>query len=220
MKKFASILFSGSLVLSSLVLHGCASRPSSENNEPIPLLHQEQTKTILVVPPINASTSSEASNYYLTTIARPLSNHGYYVIPIEVTSQMLQEAGIIDGSQIKEIPQQKYRDLFGADAVLFVKITEWDTSYFLVAANVRVSLEFELISTKSNEILWNYKDSVIVDTSGGNGDLLSMVISTAINTANTDYVPIAMQVNNSALRSMPLGPYRMQELTEESVVNK
>ena len=47
-----------------------------------------------------------------------------------------------------------------------------------------------------------------MDTSGDStGFILADIIKTAITTAMTDYIPIARQVNSTAVATMPYGKY-------------
>jgi len=64
---------------------------------------------------------------------------------------------------------QKFREYFDADAVLYVTILEWNTSYYVTGGNVSVKISCELKSTTTGEVLWFYNDVVIVNTSGNNG---------------------------------------------------
>ncbi|MCF7972160.1 MAG: DUF799 domain-containing protein [Methylococcaceae bacterium] len=43
-------------------------------------------------------------------------------------------AGIYDAELLKDIPLGKFREYFGADAVLFTTIKKWDLSYIVIAS--------------------------------------------------------------------------------------
>lgn len=174
-------------------------------------LYQEQPKSIAVLPPTNTSTAAEASLYYSTTIAKPLADRGYYVLPIEITQAMLHEAGVIDGAQLQDLAVAQLRSLLGADAALYVTIQEWNKSYAIIAGSLTVDLAFNLTSLKTGARLWQDRQRVTVDTSGDqSAGLVGALIATAIRTAMIDYVPIAEQVNANALRNLPIGPYHPQ----------
>lgn len=105
-------------------------------------------------------------------------------------------------------PASMFRDAFGADAVLYVTIDEWETNYVVLAANVTVGLSYVLRSTTTDEVLWSYKERQVVDTAGqSSGFLLVDIIKTAVTTAMTDYLPIAYRVNAAAVTTMPFGIY-------------
>mgnify|MGYP003384714590 CR=1 FL=1 len=70
---------------------------------------------------------------------------------MELVNLVLQNEGITDGSQLLVVDPTKLGEEFGVDAVMFVTIDEWGTSYFVVGGSVEVALKFSLLSTKSGE---------------------------------------------------------------------
>jgi len=195
----------------SLLLSACGPKMVTKG-EKFPLLYEEAPGAIVVLPPINQTTAANAKEYYSTTIQEPLSFTGYYVFPYEVTSDILKMEGIYDAELLTNIPLQKFREYFGADAVLFTTIRKWDMSYIVISSTLTVSVDCQLKSTHSDQVLWEYNGTVVVDLSGGNSGggiagLIAKAIVTAINTAVADYVPYARMANYQALNSMPYGKY-------------
>lgn len=192
-------------------LFGCATYITKE--EFAPQMYKEHPISILVLPPMNNSTAADAKEYYSTTVAEPLTNSGYYVFPMEIVNDVLQQEGLYDTETMLSVPVEKFREYFGADAVLYVTIEEWDTQYLITAGSVNVKAVCELKSTTSGETLWFYDDRISVNTSGSDGGaggwvgLLAKVVTTAIQTAATDYVPIAREVNKNIFKAMPFGKY-------------
>ncbi len=173
-----------------------------------PAVLSENTTSILVVPAINQSTSADAPDYYAATVLEPLANRGYYILPIEITTELLKQEGIQDGDQLTNVNPKKFHTLFGADAVLFVTIHEWNTSYYVIGGGVSVALEFKLVSTSSGQILWQRKDRVVQDTSGDSQHgLIGAIINTAIKTAMQDYIPVAQKANTLIVSKLPPGKY-------------
>jgi hypothetical protein len=207
MKKIAFILL-------SLVLVGCGTYVTKE--EFAPNMYKDHPQTIVVLPPMNKSTSAEAKEYYTTTIAEPLTQSGYYVYPLEVVNDVLKQEGLYDTETMLAVPPQKFREFFGADAVLYLTILEWNTSYMITSGSVTVKVAYELKSTSTGDVIWFYDDAVTVNTSGDSGNLggwaglLAKAITTAIKTAATDYVPIAKEANEKILLAIPFGKYHKQ----------
>jgi hypothetical protein len=85
-------------------------------------MYEETPLTILTLPPMNESTAAEAKQYYATTVQEVLSYWGYYVFPYEITSDILKMEGIDDAELIRSVPLAKFREYFGADAVLYATI--------------------------------------------------------------------------------------------------
>ncbi|MGE4259661.1 GNA1162 family protein [Shewanella sp.] len=196
------------LITTASLLTGCATPNYVTKQAAYPLMYQQHPLSILVVPAINHSTAADAPELYSTTIATPLAEAGYYVLPLPITNMLLQQQGVVDGEQLEKVDATKFQGLFGADAILFVTINQWDTNYYITGGNVTVGAAFRLVSTKDNEELWHYSQTIVYDTSGNSGGgLLAAIISTAISTATTDYVPIARTVNGIVVNTLPAGKY-------------
>lgn len=202
------------LALLLTVVSACAPKMVTKIDE-FPLMYEENPASILILPPINESTAADAKEYYSTTIQVPLAFAGYYTFPYPITTEILQMEGLYDTELLVNVPLIKFKEYFGADAVLFTTIKKWDLTYMVLAASLTVAVDCRLKSTTTDRILWEYTGSVVVDLSGGNsgGGLAGLIIQailTAANAAATDYVPYAQQVNYQALRSMPYGKYHPQ----------
>ena len=129
-------------------------------------------------------------------------------MPVEIVKDIFLKEGVVDSAMIKGMPTSIFRKNFGVDAVLFVTINAWDKNYAVIAGNVTVSMEYVMLSTDSNEIIWQYSATQVVDTTAqSSGFIIADLISTALTTATTDYVPIAKQVNYQAFAGLPHGKY-------------
>jgi hypothetical protein len=204
--------YSVCMTLTLAFLCGCAGPKMVTKGEKFPLMYEEAPRSILILPPMNESTAAEAKDYYSSTIEEPISYWGYYIFPYEVTTDILKMEGIYDTEVLKDTPLSKFREYFGADAVLFTTIKKWDLAYLVLASNLTVSIDAELKSTKSNQTLWKYNGTVVVDLSGGDtggglAGLIAKAIVTAISSAMADYVPYARQANYACLVSLPYGEY-------------
>ncbi len=209
------------MLLLSIVVSICGCAPKMTTKvKAYPLMYEEQPSSILILPPINESTAAEAKEYYSTTIEEPISYWGYYIFPYEVTSDLLKMEGIYDAELLKNIPLSKFREYFGADAVLFTTIKKWDLAYLVIAANLTVSIDCEIKSTKTDQTLWKYNGTVVVDLSGGNtgggiAGLIAKAIITAIQSAAADYVPHARTATVRALHSLPFGKYNARYMQDK-----
>jgi len=222
MKKYRLLFL---LVGAVFVISACGPKIITKK-EAFPGMYARKINSILVVPPINVTTAADASEYYSATIAEPASFTGYYIYPIEVVNAVFKKEGMADSALLLKAPPKKFREHFGADAVLFITITKWNTAYFVIGGNVQVGMEYRLVSTETGEVLWKYNENLVVDTSGGRGGgiagLVLKIVETAIKTATTDYVPIAHRVNVMALSTMPYGQYNEAYMKDQDakVVNE
>ncbi len=192
------------LLVLCLSAFGCAKMVTKQDR--FPEMYSEQPKTILVLPPMNETTAADAKAYYTTTIAEPLSFNGYYVFPVPIVEELMQQEGLYDTELIYGSSVHKFKEHFGADAVLFTKIKKWDLVYVVIGGSLTVGFESELRSTDSDRTLWKYNGQVVVDLSGGSGNIFVAIVATAINAMATDYVPYARMANYQTYSTMPVGP--------------
>ena len=193
------------------------------------MVYEENPLSILALPPINNSSAADAIGLYNTTIAYPVAHMGYYVLPIEVIDEMLKAEGIDNPALLVDTNPSVFRDYFGVDAVLFTTIDKWNTAYYLIGGHVRVAANFRLVSCKTGEELWRYKGDITIDTSRYPDEfsedpyiaLIELVIgffATAFATAEQDYVPIALKVNETALNTLPYGKYHGRFGTDQDTL--
>ena len=146
-----------SLTLILVMLTGCATAPTTTKRIAFPAMYSDNKPlSILIVPAINESTAADAGDLLNVTVAQPFANNGYYVMPVSIVSDIFKREGILEGTQVKGIPTSVFKNSFGADSVLFLTITEWDKKYAVLAGSVSVGIEYVLLSTETNEILWSY----------------------------------------------------------------
>ncbi len=187
-------------------LSGCAEMGTKQDAYPS-MYTDRKPVSMLIVPAINESTAADAGDLLNVTVTQPFSNHGYYVMPMPIVADIFRREGILEGTQVKGLPTSIFKKNFGADSVLFMTIESWDKNYAVLAGNVTVSIEYVLLSTETNEVLWSYDSTVVVDTSGSSGNIFADLISTAIATGIADYVPVAYQVHATASQALPFGKY-------------
>ena len=221
MSKKPSLINTGFMLLMILFITGCGPKMITKIDK-FPMMYEETPSSILILPPINESTAADAKDYYATTIQEPLSFCGYYVFPYEVTTEILKMEGLYDAELLKDVPLAKFREFFGTDAVLFTTIKKWNLSYAIIASTLTVSVDCELKSTKSDQVLWRYNGTVVVDLSGGNygggiAGLIAKAIASAVASAMADYVPHARVANYRALSSMPYGKYHGEYMKDREL---
>lgn len=208
-------------LLSASVLSGCVTPPKYVTKaEEFPGMYTEKPKSLLIMPPINLSTAADAKDYYATTIEIPMALQGFYIFPYQLTAEVLKQQGIYDSELVYDMPLGKFQEYFGADAVMFTKIQKWDTSYTVVASTLTVSIDAEIKSTKTSEVLWQYNGTVVVNLAGNNSGgglagLIANAIVTAINTAAADYTTYAKQANGRFAWTIPAGPYHPKHLKDQ-----
>ncbi len=190
------------LVTSSLM--GCVTQPKRD----LDAFYAHRPRSIVVVPVVNESPEVTASSVFITSITRPLAERGYYVFPVYLTDLILRDFGLVEAGHIHQLPPNRFFELFGADAVLFVTIKDWSTKYLVLASSVVVEMEYVLKDTKTGLVLWENKQPYV--QSSGGSDPITMVVSAAITALVTDYLPLARQANYMAFqppKGIPAGVY-------------
>jgi len=197
------------IVIAGYLISSCSGLPIQTKAEAYPAMYDDRKPlSVLVIPAINNSTAAEATDFFNVTITEPLSNVGYYTMPVEIVKDIFQKEGIVDSTMIKGLPTSIFKKNFGADAVLFVTINKWDKQYVVIAGNVSVSMDYVMLSTETSEVIWSYSATQTINTTAeSSGFIMLDILSTAITTATTDYVPIAKQVNYQAFTALPHGGY-------------
>lgn len=193
-------------------LFACTPMVTNTKAKAFEKLYEQRPLTVLALPPINTTTAPLAKEYVICTIPEPLTNAGYYLIPMITSNEILQKEGLYDTEVITPDLYPKLKELFNADAILITQIFKWNTSYYVIGGNVSVGITYTLISTSTGEELWKYSDVKTVDTTqrsqgGGMIGLAVALAATAATTASTDYVPIAKKVNDEIFSKLPAGKY-------------
>ena len=60
----------------------------------------------------------------------------------------------MNGEEMHGVSHQKLREIFGADAVLYLKVTEYGTSYQVINSDTRVAVSGELVDIRNGKLLW------------------------------------------------------------------
>ena len=174
-----------------------------------PLMYEEKPLSIAIMPPINKTTHVEAKDFFYTTLYLPLCEKGYYVYSPYLTMEMFQQESAYDAEMFIEGNLAPFKNVLGADAVMFTIIKDWRRNN--VGGALSVNIEYLLRSTKTGETLYTKEGDITVDTSvnGGGGGFGALVglIATAVNTAVTDKVVAGRKCNAFVLTDMPAGKY-------------
>ena len=177
--------------------------------EQYPKMYEEKPLSIAIMPPINKTTHVEAKDYFYTTMYLPLCEKGYYVYSPYLTMEMFQQESAYDAEMFIEGSLTPFKNILGADAVMFTIIKDWRRNN--IGGRLDVNIEYILRSTKTGETLYTKEGDITVDTSvngggGGFGALVGM-IATAVNTAVTDKVVAGRKCNAYVLTDLPVGKY-------------
>ncbi len=188
MKKALSILC---VLATAVLLTGCVAPYDYTNFRAHP------PKSLLVLTPLNESTDVRATYGYLSSVSRPLAEMGYYVYPVAVVDQFMKENGMPTAGEMQQIPLDKIRDIFGADAVLYLKIRNYGSKYRVITSTTMVSVEGKLVDVKTGTTLWEGKADVEQSSSSDDiiADLILAAVDQAINSSTDQAHNLGYQAN-------------------------
>lgn len=153
---------------------------------------ESRPASILVLPPLNDSPDVDAPYGMLAHATLPLAESGYYVFPVTLVAETFRQNGLDSPAEIHQLPPLKLHEIFGADAALYLKITEYGTSYKLLLSETRVTAEGRLLDLKSGQTLWEGRATASSDEgNNSNGGLLGALITQIIETLMDESYTIA-----------------------------
>jgi hypothetical protein len=188
----------------SLWLGGCAAPPKGDN---LAAFRAARPASILILPPLNESPEVIAPMSFLAQASQPLAEDGYYVMPVGVMVETFRQNGLTEAHDIHDVSRQKLRDIFGADAALYIRVTQYGSQYTVLRSEVRVSAQAHLVDLRSGQALWSGTATASNDEGGGNnsgglvGALITAVVKQVVNSISDSSHPVAGVAANRLLRS-------------------
>ncbi|MFK7996028.1 MAG: DUF799 domain-containing protein [Granulosicoccus sp.] len=168
------------LIAASTFIGACAST-SGPPEDPYALFRELMPRSILILPPINESVDLNASYSWLTTASRPVAEKGFYVFPVAVIDEFMKENGLPNPEDMHAAPLNKFGEIFGADAVMYVTIEEFGQKFELLQSVTRVTTRAELLDVKTGRVIWSdrlaYADT---NTNNSSGGLLGALVTAAV----------------------------------------
>ena len=139
-------------------------------------------KSILVLPPVNLSPDIRGSLTFLSTVTRPLSEAGYYVFPVAMVDATFKENGLQLADDIHDASLSKLQSIFGADAVLYITVEKFGSSYVVIDSQTVVSAKAKLVDARTGTLLWQGQASAS-DAEGrdNNNGLAGVLINSVIH---------------------------------------
>jgi hypothetical protein len=144
---------------------------------------QSRPTSLLVLPPVNETPDVKATYGMLSQMTLPLAEAGYYVVPVSLMDETFRQNGLTSPVDIQAVPTQRLREIFGADAAVFVKITRYGTSYAVISSQTTVTAEARVVDLKSGQLLWQGTASASsAESQGANqGGLVGLLVAAVVN---------------------------------------
>ena len=168
------------LVAPVLALAACASQVKPYDYA---AFKQAKPASLLVLPPVNESPDVTATGSVLAQTTLPLAEAGYYVLPVTLVDETLRQNGVSNPVDAQAVPPAKLRQVFGADAALYMTIKTYGSSYKVVASETAVALTAKLVDLRSGQLLWegSARASSAESNGGNQGGLVGMLVKAVVD---------------------------------------
>ena len=134
-----------------LALAGCATPPAPYDYS---AFQQAKPATLLVLPPLNESPEVNATPGVWSHATQPLAEAGYYVLPVALVDETFKQNGVQTAAEAHEVSPSKLREVFGADAAVYIKVLRYGTSYQVINSETRVDVEARIVDLRTGQMLW------------------------------------------------------------------
>lgn len=143
---------------------------------------QSRPRSILVLPPLNNSPDVNATYSVLSHVTYPLAESGYYVLPVTLVDETFRQNGLTAPGDIHAVAPAKLREIFGADAALYITVEKYGVTYMLFDSAAIVTASARLVDLKTGAMLWEGTATASNNEGGGNnsGGLAGMLIAAVI----------------------------------------
>lgn len=196
------------LLMLTIFISSCSVQNSVTRSTQYAKMYEETPIVLLVMPPINNTSNVEAKELLYTSISKPLTEAGYYVISPLLAMDILKAESAYDAELFVNAPLTTFQRYFGVDAVVFSEINEWTKK----GLGIQVSIRYFIKSVYTGEIMFDRSCDLYLDlsaNSGGGSALVALtdLVVSAINTAATDHIVAARKANYYIFRDIPRGKY-------------
>lgn len=138
-------------LLAPLLLGACATQPPKDYSA----FQRARPASILVLPPLNESPDIKATPAVWASVTQPLAEAGYYVVPVTLADETFKQNGVTSSHDAQQIPADKLRQFFGADAALYLSVGEYGTRYQVIVSDTAVQIRARLVDLRDGALLWD-----------------------------------------------------------------
>lgn len=156
------------------LLGGCVTPPAAYDYT---AFREARPVTLLVMPPLNDTPDVKATPGVWSHATRPLAEAGYYVLPVTLVDETLKQNGIQTAADAQEIPPPRLREVFGADAAVYIKVLRYGTRYLVLDSETRVEVEGRIVDLRDGRLLWSGKAfASSAEQSQGQGGIVALLV--------------------------------------------
>ncbi|AQV96290.1 hypothetical protein BJN34_20660 [Cupriavidus necator] len=202
------LLKTGLCLGAAVLFTGCA---TSSGHTDYSAYKASRPRSIVVLPPLNESPDVKATYGMLAQVSYPLAESGYYVLPVALVDETFRQNGLTAAGDMHAVAPGKLREIFGADAALYIKVTEYGAKYRLLSSDTVVAATGKLVDLRTGTTLWQGAASSANSSSGNAGGgivgaLIGAAIAQAVNsTVDTSYKVAGAASNKLLSAGQPNG---------------
>ena len=184
-----------------------------------PEMYKQKPLSVLIMPVINRTNNPVDADYIIGANAIMLSERGYYVLPSSIVHTIIQQDSLECLPDIDPAPCIIFHDRFGADALLFILVKNWQRDF--ATSGLYEEFEYSLVSSSTGKELWYYdifvtknREVPMAEPQEGH-DFIAQIccgvfgslFASAVATALTRYNLTAEQAGKIAIQNLPAGKY-------------
>ncbi|MEL4893677.1 DUF799 domain-containing protein [Xanthomonas protegens] len=180
-----------------LLMSACATQPMSRDYS---AYKASKPRSILVLPPVSHAPDVNASLSVLSVTTLPLAEAGYYVMPVAPVYETFKQNGITLADEAQAVAPEKLREIFGADAALYITVEKYGAVYQIINSVVVVSANAKLVDLRTGTVLWQGQAQASSGENQNNagGGLVGMLVTAAINQVVNQVTDQGHQMGNVA----------------------
>lgn len=164
----------------AMLLGGCATQRTPYDYT---AFRQSKPASLVVLPPLNHSPDVTGGIGVMSQVTLPLAEAGYYVLPVSLVDETFRENGLTTPDDIHALDRAKLREVFGADAAVYIEVKQYGTSYAVISSNTVVAVEARIVDLRTGELLWQGRaaaSSAEQQQSSGAG-LVGLLVQAVVN---------------------------------------
>ncbi|MDR0578319.1 MAG: DUF799 domain-containing protein [Candidatus Accumulibacter sp.] len=168
------------LAMAAFLLTACAAKAPQRID--YTAFRESRPRSILVMPPVNLAPDEKAPTSFLATATMPLAESGYYVIPVTLSEETFKQNGMNVAEEAQNVDPGKLREIFGADAALYITVNRFGTSYRMLDSVVEAGASAKLVDIRNGRELWQGQVTMSQSSNQNNSSgLVGMLLSAAVN---------------------------------------
>jgi hypothetical protein len=167
-------------MLAAVLLAGCA---VPKRHVDYTAFRKSQPRSVLILPPVHDTNDTAAGYSLLSQMTLPVAEAGYYVVPVAVMEETFRQNGLTTPNDIQAVSMDKLREYFGADAVIYPKVTKYGSVYQVVDSTTIVSASAKMVDLRTGDTLWVGSASANGKELGGNVNVGGGIIVALVQAA-------------------------------------